>query len=266
MWGVIGNDILREDMVFGVDRGAGYAWLASDASFHRPVTGEDYITLGGGPRVLAQVGDHTRYLRIALTSPRFALHYALWPDRSDDDPFAGGGEIAIPSLTALGHRISPVEASDYSYGDADGVLDAVLRALRLRDRPRPAPVLLRAPRRRPRTPRACIARWGPTPCPNVGCVSLEVIDRDDRHGVRVTRDVVAAHMPLEVTLAMVDMPDAPRFAVTMPGDVRAWTAPIDERYLGHRFEVVDMSPFPPLCEARTGDKCVDVHEIAGKTR
>jgi hypothetical protein len=263
--GVIGSDILREDMLFGVDRSAGYAWLASDAGYHRPEQAYDYLALGGGARVLARLGNDLRDLRIDLTSRGHRLGYSKWPTTEEALLEDFSGTIEMPSMTVLEHRVGPVAFDKYTGTDADGVLgmaffapyDFVLdrgqHLFYLTDRHGLGPLLPR------------IARWGTTPCAHAGCVSLELVDNEAGHGVRVRRDPEAARIPLELTLAALDLPDAPLLVITLPEDVRAWTAPIDPRYFGHTLQLVDMSPFPPVCEARTGDQCVRVDEIAQAT-
>ncbi len=266
--GVLGRDVLRDDLVFGVDRDAGIAWLASPHVFQPPIPPVAYQSSDDRALVLGKVDGAERYLRIDFEDPlaRVRRGPPVDPDIGVllDHETVPVDQLQPVDVSAFGIERAQLPVAEYHSFDVKGVLGAAFFAPYDLALDRTNHQLYLAPRsHKQRTAAARIARWGRTPCVHLGCVEVSVGDDDQLH---VQRDHSASTIALEVTLVATDLPDAPRLRVGLPIGGGEWHLPIDKRYAGHSLVVTDMSPFSRLCEVASDAGCVYVDEVTDSRR
>jgi hypothetical protein len=249
--GVIGRDVLRDDLVFGVDRDAGVAWLASRKKFRpqRTVRPVPYLSSDGGAQVIGEIDGKPHYLRVDLEDPEARLR--------------GAPDATLADVRAFGLDRPRLALGDYRAHDAEGVLGEAFFAPYDVAIDRTNVQLYLSQRGRDTTAATRIARWGATPCTHLGCVEVSVEPGAGSAQPRlyVHREDAATKIALEVSLVAIGLPDAPRLRVGLPADVHGWHVPIDPRYAGHTLVVADMSPFPRPCAAASGSDCVYLEQV-----
>jgi hypothetical protein len=262
--GVIGRDILRDDYVFGVQRDAGFAWLAKPSEFH-PIDAVKPVTYlgGGGAYTSLDVDGVKHFVHVDFESPTDRVQRGAWledPLRVDPADLAPAVPEAsfTADVSAFGVHDAAHAMFDYHGHDGNGVLGEEFFAPYDLALDRANHQIYLSPRRASkRDTTARIARWGDPPCAHLGCVEVGVEPAGEgaQPRVSVTRDDAAAKQAIEVALIAIDAPDLPPLRVGLPSDVHAVHLPIDRRYAGHALAVTDVSPYPKVCPMSDQSAC-----------
>jgi hypothetical protein len=200
IFGVIGADVLTDELVFGFDRGSGIAWLSRfDALDNVRATRIDMRRVAGHWRVAATVGGRPVDLEVQLGEATSQLGRALWGSAGVDSTVAIGTVVdrtgARRSITERGVARSLVVGGVHHDGlsfvpydgsdGGDGTLGLDFFEPYGVDASWPDRVLfLRAAIPADTAVTARLARWGRQmldACHTPGCVDLAIVttERDD---------------------------------------------------------------------------------------
>jgi hypothetical protein len=287
IYGVLGRDLVADSLVFGFDRDRGIAWLQTQQAFHPPagartielqrLTSDGY-KVEGAPVVRASVGGvpfdlHPRFSFPVGEIPRDhwrGAHMDAEHAKVDMPDWSGTPwtvqEVGLaPQITVDG--VSADHVAFASYEDKRGYYDrygGVLGMNFFRAFAVAADwhhrVMYLTPRADEIQSRAArIARWGSMldDCPDARCVQLELQPpREDAPGRPVlgVRTPEAMEHDIEITVRAVAKSGAPlpNLEVNFPSGVHGIDAQLDPSYEGASVAVVDLSPFPRMCEYEGG--------------
>lgn len=287
IYGVLGRDLVADSLVFGFDRDHGIAWLQTQQAFHPPagartielqrLTSDGY-RVNEAPVVRASIGGVPFDLH-----PRFAFPVGEIPrdhwqragmraqDAEIDMPDWSGTrwtvhEVGVASQVTVG-GVSAERVAFASYEDKRGYYDRFggvlgmnfFRAFAVAADWHHRVIYLSA-RGDPMQTRAMrIARWGSMfdGCADASCVQLELQPpHDDAPGrpVLAVKTSDELERDVEITVRAVAKSGAPlpTLEVNLPAGVQGIAAPLDPRYLDAAVTVVDLSPFPRMCEYQGG--------------
>ncbi|MBV8762339.1 MAG: hypothetical protein JO257_33930 [Deltaproteobacteria bacterium] len=287
IYGVLGRDLVADSLVFGFDRDRGIAWLQTQQAFHPPagartlelerLTSDGY-KVNSAPVVRATVGGKPFDLHPRFAFPVGEIPRDRWraaaieprPAQVDMPDWSGtrwtvqevgmAPQVTVDGVTAEHVAFASYEDKRGYYDRYGGVLGMnFFRAFAVAAdwhhhvlylTPRADPVQSRALR---------IARWGKTfaDCADAACVQVELVPPHDDAPTRPVLSVKTSEAlthDVEITVRAIAK-SGERLAnleVNFPAGVHGISAPLDPSYLDASLTVVDLSPFPRMCEYQGG--------------
>lgn len=297
--GVLGRDVLADSLAWGFDRDHGLVYLTTQKAFKPPPDAATIVYAELDSRILnakvvppprrlvdATVNGEQVVLHVDLGAPASQLRDDLW-EQAKLQP----REVRTVVVDEVGQGRLVTKASEPAQVEMGGVTSDRVAFIPYGDKRWPSEELAGTlglgffarhdvwqswhtkqyfvVPRQDVPAKTRIDRWDSavlSRCPNVGCVTVRVIDplagkqieEGKQHPglvMSVTRDEIAGGMDLEVTLEAAGQATLPRLLVNMPGHVDKLLYQLPATFLGTTLTVVDASPFPRDCPTPNG--CID---------
>ncbi len=280
IYGVLGRDVIADSLVFGVDRERGIAWLKTQEAFSAPPGAREVDYFKGVERtsvvndlLKTTINGKTYDLAVDFGRTQSTLRPKHWDEAALDKQPASftmidhvGAHRDIDTVGFAAHVDAQGVARDHvgfvkfddkrwlDNGELEGTLGldffqpyaiaADWHHARFYLTPREASPSERTLR---------LGRWGAVMdrCPNAGCATVSLGGDANAPELQVARDMIAVHLPLEVTIAATSATGQrlPTLTANLASGLPGLQVPIDTRYSGATLEVIDASPFPVACES-----------------